>query len=246
MARFVIICYILIRVFELESFGKRNGSLLFFIISVSTIYLSGSREALYILLALGVVLNFNISQRILIFLLLIFFVGFILSGTTDFGRLSFMFSTLGDLIARIVMLMPIFRIDPDNLVWFSYLGLGTYGRETVLDPVALARGTGLDKEILVPIKDVFVYQLVSFEDAAVTKIYAELGIFGIILFLGLWLRLLIKKLPYAAVKYRMNFLFLMMLILVLKSHQILSDIFFMVTFYSLVLGSFRFNTYEKS
>jgi hypothetical protein len=223
--------------------------ILLFIIVLVGLLVGGARDSLWMFLFFHVVYILSNKSRFLAFLpfgvvsLLILSMGVGFSDF-DFGlRLKFLVASEDDLLGRFLMLFPFLKINFDSELLFTGIGLGRYGAESLLDPSI----SQLSKMYLHSMlyKYEFFNNALGFDDSGLTKIYIELGIIGLVAYLSLLLSAIYVALRsmrgnVSHLSFALSYYVLVYIVLGLKAHQFISNIFMTSLFY-FSLGYLIFN-----
>ena len=215
--------------------------------------LSGSREAL----TLFVILNFiyllkftSFKTKVITFFVsgLFLFTSFLTINLSEdlSNRLGFLMPSYEEYAERIEGFFPFIHTNLNNEHFFTGIGLGKFGQESQINSDIYEKSLKMkDKFFNMSYED---DSLGATNDYGLTKIFVELGIFGLLFYLLYFLSILhlfVKKIfSKDAMTVAFSFYLITWLIIFLKSHSLLSDIFFSsIIFFT--IGFLCFSPYKK-
>ena len=215
--------------------------------------LSGSREAL----TLFIILNFiyllkytSFKTKVITLSVsgLFLFTSFLTINLSEdlSNRLGFLLPSYEEYAERIEGFFPIIHANLSNEHFFTGIGLGKFGQESQINKYIYRESFKMkDKFFNISYED---DRLGATNDYGLTKIFIELGIFGLLfylLYLFSILKLFFKKIfSKDALTVAFSFYLITWLIIFLKSHSLLSDIFFSSILF-FIIGFLCFSPYKK-
>ncbi len=215
--------------------------------------LSGSREAftLFIILNFIYLLKYTSFKTKVISLSvsgLFLFTSLITINLSEdvSNRLGFLMPTYEEYVERLEGFFPIIHANLNNRHFFTGIGLGKFGQESQINRDIYMKSFKMkDKFFNISYED---DRLGATNDYGLAKIFIELGFFGVLFYLLFFFaifKLSIKKIfSKDALTVAFSFYIFAWIIIFLKSHSLLSDIFFSSIIF-FIIGFLCFDPYKK-
>jgi hypothetical protein len=248
--RFLLFLYIFYSGIALK-FKKFNKY--FILIYFIGFALSGSREALTLFVILNIIYFLKYTSfktKLISFSLstLFLFTSLITVNLSEdlSNRLGFLMPTYEEYLERIGGFFPFINANLGNEFFFTGIGLGKFGQESQINREIYDKSLKIkDKFFNMSYED---DKLDATNDYGLTKIFIELGFFGLLFYLFYFfsiLKLFLKKVfSKDPLTVAFSFYIFTWVIIFLKSHSLLSDVFFSSILF-FIIGFLCFSPYKK-